>query len=59
MRNEDLYYGKFAHLGAGHSEELQINENTIPTVKQFEYLGLTIQENGSSELEIEIKGLVK
>jgi hypothetical protein len=37
------------------SEELQINGNTIPTVEQFQYFGSTVQENGSSDLEIEKK----
>jgi hypothetical protein len=32
---------------------LQINGNTIPTVKQFKYLGSIVQENGSSDLEID------
>jgi hypothetical protein len=32
---------------------LQINGNTIPTVKQLKYWGSIVQENGSSDLEIE------
>jgi hypothetical protein len=48
-----INYGKTEYLGTDHSEELQINGNTIPTVKQFKYLGSIVQENGSSELEID------
>jgi hypothetical protein len=44
--------GKAEYLGTDHSEELQINGNTLPTVKQFKYLGSIIQENGSSGVEI-------
>jgi hypothetical protein len=29
-----------------------MNGNTIPTVKQFKYFGSTVQENTSSDLEI-------
>jgi hypothetical protein len=29
------YYGENEYSGTDHSEELQINENTIGTVKQF------------------------
>jgi hypothetical protein len=47
------------YLGTDHSDELKINGNTIPTVKRFKYLGSVVQENGSSHLEIEKKGLVK
>jgi hypothetical protein len=32
---------------------LKINGNTIPTVKQLKYLGSIVQENGSSDLEID------
>jgi hypothetical protein len=48
--------GKKESLGTDHSEELQ-----IATVKQFRYLGSTVQENGSSDLKIgrKKKGLVK
>jgi hypothetical protein len=48
-----ISYGKAKYLGTDHSEELQINGNTIPTVKQFKYLGSIVQENGSSVLEVE------
>jgi hypothetical protein len=47
-----INYGKTEYLGTDHSEELQINGNTIPTVKQFKCLGSIVQENGSSDLEI-------
>jgi hypothetical protein len=50
-----INYGKTEYLGTDHSEELQINGNTIPTVKQFKYLGSIIQESGSPDLEIEKK----
>jgi hypothetical protein len=36
-----------------YSEELQINGNTIPVVKQFEYLGSIFQVNGLSDLQFE------
>jgi hypothetical protein len=29
---------------------MEINENIIPTVKQFENFGSIVQENGSSDL---------
>jgi hypothetical protein len=48
-----INHGKTEYLGTDHSEELQINGNTIPTVKRFKYLGETVQVNGSSDLEIE------
>jgi hypothetical protein len=32
-----------------------MNGNTIPSAKQFRYLGSIIQENGSSELDIKKK----
>jgi hypothetical protein len=31
-----INYGRTEYLGTDHSEELQINGNTIPTVKQFD-----------------------
>jgi hypothetical protein len=34
-----ISYGKTEYLGTDHSGELQINGNTILTVKQFKYLG--------------------
>jgi hypothetical protein len=48
-----INYGKMGYLDTDHSEELQINGNTIPTVTQFKYLGSVVQENGSSDLEID------
>jgi hypothetical protein len=48
-----INYGKTEYLGTDHTEELQVNGNKIPTVKQFKYLGSAVQDNGSSELEIE------
>jgi hypothetical protein len=48
-----INYGKTEYLGKDHSEEFQINGNTIPTVKQFMYLGSLVIENDSSDLEIE------
>jgi hypothetical protein len=55
MRNGNLKnkLWKTEYLAKDHSEELQINGNTILTVKQFKYLGSTFQENGSSDLETE------
>jgi uncharacterized lipoprotein YehR (DUF1307 family) len=44
---------KTEYLDTDHSEELQINGNTISTVKQCKYLGSIVQENKSSDLEIE------
>jgi hypothetical protein len=38
-----------------HTEELQVNRNIIPAVKEFKYLGSIVQDNGSSDLEIEKK----
>jgi hypothetical protein len=46
------------HIDYYHSEELKINVNTIPSVKQFKYLGSVVQENGSLTLKLK-KGLVK
>jgi hypothetical protein len=48
-----INYGEMEYLDTYHSGELQINGNTIPTVKQFKYLGSIVQENDSSDLEIE------
>jgi hypothetical protein len=48
-----INYGKTDYLGTDRSEELQINGNTIPTVNQFKYMESIIQENGSSDFEIE------
>jgi hypothetical protein len=50
-----MNYGKTEYLGTDHTEDLQVNLNIIPTVKQFKYLGSTVQDNGSSDLEIEKK----
>jgi hypothetical protein len=36
---------KTEYLGSDHSEEFQIDGNTIQTVKQFNYLGSLVQEN--------------
>jgi hypothetical protein len=41
------------YLRKDHLEDLQINGNTIPIAEQFKYLGSTVQENGSSDTEIE------
>jgi hypothetical protein len=49
-----IIYGKMEYLDINHSEELQINGNTVPTVKQL-YLVSVVQENGSSDLEIDKK----
>jgi hypothetical protein len=38
-----INYGKTEYLGTDHSEELQINGNTIPTLKEFMYLGSVVQ----------------
>jgi hypothetical protein len=53
LRNGDLNYEQTEYLGTEHSEELQIDGNTIPPVIEFEYLGSIFQENGSSDLEFE------
>jgi hypothetical protein len=37
-----MNHGQMEYLGTDNSEELQINGNTIPTVKQFKYLVLVI-----------------
>jgi hypothetical protein len=29
-----INYGKMEHLGTDHSDELKINGNTVPTVKE-------------------------
>jgi hypothetical protein len=50
-----INYVKTEYLSSDYSEELQTNGNTIPTVNQFRYLGSIVQENGSSDLEIEKK----
>jgi hypothetical protein len=34
-----MYNGKTEYLGTHHTEDLQVNGNIIPTVKQFKYLG--------------------
>jgi hypothetical protein len=39
--------------------KLQSDGNIIPTLNQFMYLGSTVQENGSSDLEINKKRVVK
>jgi hypothetical protein len=39
--------------GADYSEELKIDGNTIPTVKQFKYFGSIVQKNGPFDHEIE------
>jgi hypothetical protein len=44
-----INYGKMKYLGTDHSEKLQINKNTIQTVKQFKCLGSVVQENDSSD----------
>jgi hypothetical protein len=41
------------YLGTDHSEELQIKRNIIPTGELFKHLGPIVQENGSSDFEIE------
>jgi hypothetical protein len=48
-----INYGKTEYLGTDHTEDLQVNGHIIPTVKQFKYLGSIVQDNGSSDLEIE------
>jgi hypothetical protein len=53
-----INYGKMEYFGRDQSEEVQINGNTIPTVKKFKCLGSRVQENGSSDPEIK-KKLVK
>jgi hypothetical protein len=45
--------GKTEYLGTDHTEDLQVNGYIIPIVKQFKYLGSIVQDNGSSDLEIE------
>jgi hypothetical protein len=40
-------------IDTDHTEDLQVNGNIIPTEKQFKYLGSIVQDNGSSDLEIE------
>jgi hypothetical protein len=40
-----INYRKWEHLGIDYLGVMQINENTIPTVKQFMNLGSTVQEN--------------
>jgi hypothetical protein len=47
-----INYGKTEYLGTDHTENLKVNGNIIPTVKQFKYLGSIVQDNGSSDLEI-------
>jgi hypothetical protein len=47
---DKINYGNMGYLGTDHSEEFQINGNTIPTVKHF---GSIVQENGSADLEVE------
>jgi hypothetical protein len=44
---------KTEYLGKDHTQDLQVNDNIIPTVKQFKYLGSIVQDNGSSDHEIE------
>jgi hypothetical protein len=36
----EINYGKTEYLGTDHTEELQVNENIIPTVKQFQVFGI-------------------
>jgi hypothetical protein len=45
-------YRKTEYLSTDHSEELQINRNTIPTVKQFKYLGSVVQEKAHLTLKL-------
>jgi hypothetical protein len=51
----DTNYGETEYLATGNSEELQINGNTTPAIKHFEYLGSIFQPNSLSELEFEKK----
>jgi hypothetical protein len=45
-------YGKREYSGTVHSDELQINGNTIAAAKQFKCFGSIVQENSSSVPEI-------
>jgi hypothetical protein len=56
-----LKYSVFPYfiLVTDHSEELQVSGNKIPTVKQVKYLGSIVEENGSSDLEIEKKRIIE
>jgi hypothetical protein len=38
-----INYGKTEYLGTDHSEELQMIGNTIPSAKEFTYLGSVVQ----------------
>jgi hypothetical protein len=50
-----INYRKMEYSGTDHSEELQISGSTIPTVKHFKYFESIVQENGSTDLEIDRK----
>jgi hypothetical protein len=53
-----INYGKTEYLGTDHSDELQINGNTIPTVKQFKIWDQYFKRMTHLTLTLK-KGLVK
>lgn len=55
LRNEDqkINYYKTEYVGTSHSEHF--NGNTILAIKRFQNMGSVVQENCSSDLEVEKK----